>query len=96
MPLKARSVQISRAPRLVRHLALHLAVGAAFGVAFTAFFVGANVSGLGDLIEGSGSPLLAKLMLCIANVLTFGSLAMGVSVMTLPWGDDMPGEKDDI
>lgn len=90
-----RRIVPPRTPRLLRHLALHLVLGAAFGVAFTAFLVGANVTSLGDLIEGSGSPLLAKTMLCAANVLTFGSLAMGISVMTLPWGEAMRGEKDE-
>lgn len=96
MRVKTRGFQLPRPPRLVRHLALHLTLGGALGVAFTAFLVGANVAGLGDLIESSGAPVIPKLMLCAANVLTFGSLAMGVSVMTLPWGDDMPGEKDDV
>lgn len=96
MSARSRGNPPTRVPRLVRHLALHLGVGAALGVAFTALLVGANVTGLGELIEASGSPVLAKVMLCAANVLTFGSLAMGIGVMTLPWGDDMPGEKDDV
>ena len=96
MSARTRGSAKARVPRLVRQLALHLGVGAALGVAFTAMLVGANVTGLGDLIESSGSPLLAKVMLCAANVLTFGSLAMGISIMTLPWGDAMPGEKDDV
>ena len=80
-------------PRLLRHLAVNLGLGATLGVAFTALLVAGNVAGLGALIEGSGSPLLAKIMLCVVNMLTFGSLAMAISIMVLPWEKPQDGEK---
>lgn len=74
----------ARVPLLLRHLGTALAMGAAFGLAFTAFLLLSNFAGLADLILGSGSPVLATFMLSVMNALTFGSLAMGTSIMTLP------------
>lgn len=83
-----------RIPRLIRHLGINLAMGAAFAVLFTVALVRGNVAGLGDLIANSSSPLLVVVLLGFMNVLTFGSLAMGISIMTLPWGRDFDGDDD--
>lgn len=85
----------ARLPMLFRHLALNLAIGAAFGVAFTAFLISADIAGLGELIAGSGDPLLAVVMLGFMNVLTFGSLAMGTGVMALPRERWSPAASDE-
>lgn len=74
----------ARVPLLLRHLGWALAMGAAFGAAFTAFLLLSNFAGLRDLIAGSSSPVLVIFMLGFMNALTFGSLAMGTSIMTLP------------
>ena len=85
----------ARIPMLFRHLGLNLALGAAFGVAFTPFLVVTNFAGLRDLIAGSNSALLALAMLCFMKVLTFGSLAMGMSIMSLPRDPEPRPESDD-
>jgi|LNFM01.1.fsa_nt_gb hypothetical protein len=85
----------ARIPMLFWHLGLNLALGAAFGVAFTAFLVATNFAGLRDLIAGSNSALLALGMLCFMNMLTFGSLAMGTSIMSLPREAEPRQVRDD-
>ncbi|MEZ5849983.1 MAG: hypothetical protein R3D68_04925 [Hyphomicrobiaceae bacterium] len=80
-------------PRLLRHLGINLGLGAAFAVLFTAGLIRANVAGLGDLIANSAEPALVMILLGFLNILTFGSLAMGISIMTLPWRRD--GDPDD-
>ncbi len=85
----------SRIPRLLRYLGINLALGAAFAVLFTAALIYANVAGLGELIANSGDPILVVILLGFMNVLTFGSLAMGISIMTLPWRRDGDPEDDD-
>jgi hypothetical protein len=47
------------------------------------------VGGLGELVGQSAGPALAVMMLCIMNALTFGSLAMGYGIMSLPRERDM-------
>ncbi len=80
-PIETRG---ARVPLLLRHLGWALAMGAALGAAFTAFLLVSNFAGLSDLIAGSSSPVFAIFLLSFMNALTFGSLAMGTSIMTLP------------
>jgi len=86
-------------PRLLRFLSLHLAFGISVGVAFAAIVVLSNVSGIKTLIAESSNPYLALGLLYAMNALTFGSLAMGIGVMTLPMDKpcDMrdPEDRDD-
>lgn len=83
-------------PRLLRFLGLHLAFGAALGVAFAAVVIMSNVSGIKTLIAESSSPYLVLALLYAMNALTFGSIAMAVGVMTLPFdgGCDMSDPED--
>lgn len=74
----------ARVPKLFRHLGANLALGAVLGVGFTAFLLAIDAAGLRDLIEGTSSPVLVTALLGFMNVLTFGSLAMGTSIMALP------------
>lgn len=78
------------APRggLLRHLAQHLAFGVTVGILFALALVLSNVAGLRDLILDTSQPGIAVFMLCFMNALTFGSLAMGASVMSLPREND--------
>jgi hypothetical protein len=69
---------------LLRFLAIHLAIGSAVGLLFSLAIVAGYVGQVAPLLRDASEPLLAILMLCIMNMLTFGSLAMGVGVMTLP------------
>ena len=85
----------ARVPMLFRHLGFNLALGAAFGVGFTAFLLASNAAGLGDLVAGTSNPVLAVVMLGFMNVLTFGSLAMGTSIMSLPREIAIPRDPDE-
>ncbi len=93
---KSRSV-FHRMPVLLRFLARHLAFGVAVGVAFASLVILTNTAGLNDLLSADEHPYVAILMLNVMCALTFGSLAMGIGVMTLPWGEicDMRERKDD-
>lgn len=68
---------------LLRYLAIHLAFGVAAGVLFSAVAIGTN-GWLWGVVFGSSDPVLAIAMITVANALTFGSLAMGASIMLLP------------
>lgn len=87
-----------RIPRLLEFLALHLGFGIALGLVFASLIVITNMSGLKDLLVNSSEPLLAIGLLYGLNALTFGSIAMGIGVMTLPIDDivDMreKGDRD--
>lgn len=88
--------RLDRVPRLLRFLGLHLALGLAIGVAFSSLVIMSNVSGIKTLIAESSSPYLAVALLYAMNALTFGSLAMGIGVMTLPMAGpcDMSDPED--
>lgn len=90
------SMPPARPPQLLRFLATHMAFGIAIGVAFASLVVLTNTAGLNDLLTGDEHPYIAIAMLNIMCALTFGSLAMGIGVMTLPWGDlcDMRQRKE--
>ncbi len=75
-----------QAPRLIRFLAGYMLLGLALGIAFASLVVLTNTAGLNDLLTGDEHPYIAIFMLNVMCALTFGSLAMGVAVMTLPWG----------
>lgn len=98
-PRPVKPVSWGNVPRLLRFLALHLALGAAIGVAFAAIVIMSNVSGIKTLIAESSNPYLVLILLYGSNMLTFGSLAMAVGVMTLPLDNvcDMraPEDRDD-
>lgn len=83
-------------PKLLEFLGLHLGIGVALGVVFASLIVVTNASGLKDLVVNSQEPIMVLALLYGLNALTFGSLAMGVGVMSLPMDEvcDMR-EKDD-
>lgn len=93
---KSRSV-FQQMPLLLRFLARHLAFGVAVGVAFASLVILTNTAGLNDLLSADEHPYVAIFMLNVMCALTFGSLAMGIGIMTLPWGEicDMRERKDD-
>lgn len=83
-------------PRLVRFLAHHLAFGVALGIAVACVVTSANVGGLRTLLSGDEHPYVVLFMLTVMFALTFGSLAMGIAIMTLPWGEAWDeAEQDD-
>ena len=67
---------------LVRFLAVHAALGAVVGLIFAAGLLVTNVANLGTLFMTSDSPVTASVLFFASFALTFGSLKMGVAVMT--------------
>jgi hypothetical protein len=98
-PPPAKPAFMANWPKLVSFLAVHLAFGAAIGVAFASLVIISNVSDIKTLIAESSEPYLALALLYAMNILTFGAMAMGVGVMTLPLDApcDMrdPHDRDD-
>ena len=74
----------ARTPRLLRLLGGHLAYGVLIGMAFATVLISNKQLGLLDLMIRTEQPVLAVVMLFFVNALTFGSLSMGIGVMTLP------------
>lgn len=88
-----------RIPKLLRFLSLHLAMGIAASVFISSALILVNVSNLKDLLVGAQQPFLAIFLLYAFNALTFGSVAMGIGIMTLPFDEfcDMrePGDREE-
>lgn len=82
-------------PMLLFFLAVHCGIGVAIGVAFAAMLVLLNIAGLKDLLANSSEPTIPMLMLFIFSALTFGSLKMGIAVMTLPYDDPRGSDGDE-
>ena len=85
-----------RMPQLLRFLALHMAVGLAAGVIVASLMIQLNLAGLKDLLIEEQEPFIAIFLLYAFNALTFGSVAMGVAIMTLPYDEicDMRDPND--
>lgn len=86
-----------RMPRLLRFLAQHLVFGIAVGLAIALIIATGNVGGFRTLMAADQNPFLVLFLLMVTMGLTFGSLAMGIAVMTLPWGrafDEIEDEAD--
>jgi hypothetical protein len=90
---------VARVPHLVRFLGLHMASGLAIGVVIASLMILSNLAGLKDLLVEAQEPFIAIFLLYAFNALTFGSVAMGIAVMTMPYDGicDMrdPGDGDD-
>lgn len=86
-------------PKLIRFLGLHLATGVALGVIVASLMIWSNLAGLKDLLVEAQEPFVAIFLLYAFNALTFGSVSMGIGIMTLPYDGvcDMrdPSDKDD-
>ncbi len=75
------------ASTLLRFLGLHLALGAAFGVAIASTIIMADVAGLHGLLAETQQPAIAIALFYVFNALTFGSVCMGIGIMTLPFDE---------
>lgn len=82
-------------PPLLRFLLLNLGVGIGVGIGFAALVVMGNVGALKTLIAGAENPWLAIFLLYFMCALTFGSLAMGAAVMSMPYGTPEDADEDD-
>jgi hypothetical protein len=93
------SGKTQRFPQLIGFLGLHLATGLAIGVIVASLMIMSNLAGLKDLLVEAQEPFVAIFLLYAFNALTFGSVSMGVGIMTLPYDSycDMrdPGDTDD-
>lgn len=89
-----------RVPHLLRFLGLHMASGLAVGVLIASLMIFTNLAGLKDLLVEAQEPFIAIFLLYAFNALTFGSVAMGIAVMTMPYDGicDMrdPGDGGDL
>jgi hypothetical protein len=94
---KPPHVSVRRLPHLIRFLGLNMAIGVAIGVIIASAMIMSNLAGLKDLLIETREPFVAILLLYAFNALTFGSVAMGVAVMTMPYDGicDMRDPNDD-
>ena len=99
-PAAPATAPAARVPHLLRFLGLHMASGLAFGVVIASLMILSNLAGLKDLLVEAQEPFIAIFLLYAFNALTFGSVAMGIAVMTMPYEGicDMrdPGDGDDM
>lgn len=70
--------------RLLRFLGQHCLLGLVTGLVFSGAFLALNIAGLRDILTATREGGLAIFMFCFAISFLFGSVAMGVGVMTLP------------
>lgn len=82
-------------PMLLFFLAVHCGMGVALGVVFAALLVLLNIAGIKDLLVESSEPVIPILMLFTFCGLTFGSLKMGIAIMTLPYDDKRGSDGDE-
>ncbi len=82
-----------RIPKLLRFLGIHLALGAAIGMIVASGMVMINLAGMKDLLVETSEPYVPMFMLYAFNMLTFGSVSMGIGVMTLPFDETAEADK---
>lgn len=82
-------------PPMLRFLLLNLGIGVGIGIGFAALIVIADIGALKTLIAGAENPWLAIFLLYFMCALTFGSLAMGAAVMSMPYDTPDDGGRDD-
>ena len=75
-------------PVLLKYLARHLVMGVVAGWITLAFLIATNTGGLSDVVFGAANSVLPIVILAFGFTITFGSLAMGASIMMLPSEDD--------
>ncbi len=73
---------------LINHLVKAGLTGAFGGAVFVAALLFTDALGLGSMMMASHLGVVAFVVLGISVMLTFASLAMGVSVMTISWDWD--------
>ena len=70
-------------PYIVRHFLVPGAAGSLAGIVCVAALLVGDVGGLAGLIFGTGSAAVALPLLCVGFAVTFGSAAIGASVMAI-------------
>ncbi len=77
--------------KLLKLLVHNLVMGIAAGWVTLGGLLFINIGGLRDILFASSDPILTLVLLAFGFTITFGSLAMGVAIMTLPYDRD-PGK----
>jgi hypothetical protein len=80
---------------IVRLVIVNSVAGSVMGIVFAVALVLVDAQGIGGLIRGSDSGLLAFLLLAGGFAITFGSLTAGTAVMLLA-GRDGDGPDDGL
>ncbi|MCP4934664.1 MAG: hypothetical protein GY927_10790 [bacterium] len=75
-------------PILLKLLVRHLIMGIAAGWVTLGMLMFVNIGGLRTILIASSDPVLVFILLAFGFTITFGSLAMGAAIMTLPYGGD--------
>jgi hypothetical protein len=75
-------------PELFKLLARNCILGIAAGWTTLALLIVSNTAHIGDLIYSAADPVLPVAVLAVGFAITFGSVSMGVAVMTLPYDKD--------
>jgi hypothetical protein len=78
-------------PELFKLLARNCIMGIAAGWTTLALLILSNTAHIGDIVLASANPVLPIGVLAVGFAITFGSIAMGVAIMTLPYDKD-PGK----
>ncbi len=77
-------------PKLVRLYIQSIAIGLGLSVVFLGALIGLDVAGLGGLILGSSSGLVAAVMLVVFNAIVFSAVQFAIAVARLAERDDGP------
>jgi hypothetical protein len=77
-------------PKLIRLYIQSIAIGFALSAVFAAVMVGFDVMGLGRLILGSSTGLVALAMLIVFNGIVFSGVQFGLRVMLMAEDDTPP------
>ena len=71
--------------RFVRFLLRHMAYGATGGFVFGALLLAQDFAGIRSMAFSTDTPFLWFFLLFFGLFITFGSLGIGVGVMTIPY-----------
>lgn len=77
---------------LFRLLLINGLIGTAVAVLLVAGLMITDAHRIGTLILNAENPVLPIAVLTIGLVITFGSVAMGMAIMSLPYDDDSDGQ----
>ncbi len=72
-------------PKMVKFLLENAVVGIVAGWVLLAFLLGSDSYGIGTVVFASANPVLPVFLLMFGFAVTFGSAAMGIAMMTLPY-----------
>ncbi len=75
-------------PFLVKFMFRHALIGGAMAIVFVAVLLALDVGGLATLIKTSRFGLMAVALLTFFTGLTFGSLQMGIAIMSMKSEDE--------